>query len=730
MRKKVLGLFVLISIVMFASFVFSDTQDDYASEISKAFQCLDDKVDNSPSLSLEEAVFASLAGASENKTNATINGKKIGDCWGQSGSCNAKQTAQVILAKKQKNENVSSAVSWLKSQSGAIQGLTWFLQITMNNNLAGDCIIRYGSTEASVSVGEDLKLSGSIGSCLEFANSNYWLKIKEACLDDVFKISCNNDFKTNLLYQDSAGGTIYVSSETSDGSASGWTEEEISARCFKEGTSCNYETSLWAVSALENAGEDTSNFVPFLRALAPSNKQYFPSAFLRVIEGINFNEDLYPGLINERKPGGMWDVAGSDYSEYYDSALAMLALGSGRGGADAPELAGSTVPELFNRQESSGCWGNVRDTAFILYASQWERSVLNRECNDGIDNDRDGLVDYPEDSGCSDRSDDSESDSDGPPDIILPNICIDGEWYDNSSVKKDTKTERGYCHLETDRSDWPKGCCKSGYECKYSSGNESESICEYVGGGTTPSLQTDCELANKYCVADADSCIGVGGVPDYTYNCHNFQERCCNVDAPEENCAGKGGRVCDYDREDCSGSIEIASDGTCCLDLCVTRETGCSVDSDCNPGEGCSGGECVGGASSGCSSDDDCLDGERCVEEKCVEKGGSWWWFVFIFIILIGLVLFGIVYRDRLRVWWFKMSGKARVSKINPRGPPGAVGEMMARRPMPRFGSPRGLPQKMPVQRATLDKVPVKKSLNQKDKEMEETLKKLREMSE
>jgi hypothetical protein len=37
------------------------------------------------------------------------------------------------------------------------------------------------------------------------------------------------------------------------------------------------------------------------------------------------------------------------------------------------------------------------------------------ECNDGIDNDGDGLIDFPEDPGCADASDDTEAPANGPP---------------------------------------------------------------------------------------------------------------------------------------------------------------------------------------------------------------------------------------------------------------------------------------------------------------------------
>src|SRR4051812_30521060 len=45
---------------------------------------------------------------------------------------------------------------------------------------------------------------------------------------------------------------------------------------------------------------------------------------------------------------------------------------------------------------------------------------LSSECNDGIDNDRDGLIDFPSDPGCESELDAREER------VLMPRACSDG----------------------------------------------------------------------------------------------------------------------------------------------------------------------------------------------------------------------------------------------------------------------------------------------------------------
>jgi len=830
MEKGVAGLFVLFGIVMFASFVFSGTQEDYPSEINAAFSCLNDGINDASSLTLEQAIFASLADVSDSKIESTFADKKDDseECWGNSG-CNVKETAQAALAKKDNGDGIDSIVSWLEGESGVIQGLTWYLQISINNNLPAECSIEHEDVEVDVDVNDDLTLSGSPGSCLSFSNSNYWLKISDNCVDEEFRVTCNESFKTNLLYEESGGGTVFVSASTNERGARAESTEKITARCFRVGSTCDYEASLWATMALSVNGDDTSDYAPYLRALSDSNKKYFPSAFLYHILGeTSGSDELYNEIITSRPLNGIWSITGSPQSDFYDSALAILALGSGNGGADSSHL-GDAIEELFDEQGGDGCFGSLVDTSFILYASEWVGPPPGTSCTDHDDCEEgvqciDGIcegsdecasegistsVDVPNccvglspnlqsknsDGTCSDEVvygvctdfgnnqcdtgenvctnpvDCAEQETPGscsagywyegspvvaietssesgychlansndwpkgccvdgyqcsgdgsdsiceftgdPGDVPVVDKCIGGDWFDSEGDRLDTRDAEGYCHLEDDEDDYPYGCCKAGYRCGYDDGNESESICEYHGGGgSIPTTQTDCELAGNYCVEDAYSCIKAGGNPGplRDLRCAQVLSACCNIEVVQENCFQKGGSICAVD-EECTGSYVSASDGACCTDTCI------SVSGPEIP---------IVDPSSECSSNSDCGSGQECKSGRCeIESRGSLWPLIIILILLIVLATAGIIYRDKLRVWWFKMRGKAKTSRVRPGGMRGLG--ILSRRAPPRFGSPTRSPPRRLLRRGN---VPANSSKSSKDKEMEETMKKLKEMSE
>jgi len=204
---------------------------------------------------------------------------------------------------------------------------------------------------------------------------------------------------------------------------------------------------------------------------------------------------------------------------------------------------------------------------------------------------------------------------------------------------------------------------------------------------------------------------------------------CCDVDISEENCFEKGGVLCGFD-EDCIGGSMPASDGAnCCTDTCVPRGDDDDDDDD---------------DFLECESDNDCLSDEECINNECFVKdsGGSGIWFwIILFLILIGLTVLGIIYRDKLRLWYYKMRGKAKTSKVRP-GPPGAPGPVTRRAP-PRFGPGRRAippPGRPPMGRRPGAPPPARPPArppmrpaartSPKEKEMAETMKKLKEMSE
>jgi len=221
-----------------------------------------------------------------------------------------------------------------------------------------------------------------------------------------------------------------------------------------------------------------------------------------------------------------------------------------------------------------------------------------------------------------------------------------------------------------------------------------------------------CEDYSYYCVSPGD-CL----TADTLDNFYCQTGVCCRNDVVLESCSTLGGVLCEND-EGCSGTILRSSDDKkCCDGNCIPIES----DSECETrGYTCfSGTVCPEGQK--VSGDYSCNGGEIC----CVPKSNKWIWWVVILLILIVLVVLAIIFRNKLRAIYFKLKnkfkGKFGKGKSQPKGPPRGPpmfrppqGRIMPRKIIPRQFSPK--PSK-PAKRSSLDK------------ELDETLKKLKEMS-
>lgn len=627
MKKRVILGFMII--VMLASFVLvagqntsesDDNLNDDADKINKAYLCLKDQIKNKQISSLQDAVFGILALGQEGKLKDKLSAEKKSNeaCWPKSG-CLIKDSSQALLALNRIGENSEEVKKWILSKTQNAKELTWYLEIDVQNHEASECTIRYDKSEAKVKVKEDMTLEGSVGSCFSIGYGGYWLKIDDKCVDKEFEVSCDKDFITTLVYQKANSATVFVSSETHSSVSLGTTKEKINSKCFATGTKCDYEGSLWASLALAKIGEDVGAYIPYLVALSSDNQKYLPSAFLYIVTN---GQDVFNELIQNQKQGKYWDVVGSSYNRFYDSALAMLSLaGGGTGQFEA------TQNYLLSAQTKEGCWNNnnIRDTGFILYAG-WPRDV----------------------------------------------------------------DDRG-------------------------------------GGGGGGKL---CEDENYYCETQ-DNCIANGGDLKRELECKNFREVCCTMRVIEATCDEKKGVIC-LSNQRCTGRTESSADGTCCLEgacenlpsenLCALADGLCK--SSCSDDEEESDESCPN------SGDVCCME----KEEKPEESGGISTIWIVILIILIILVIIGIAYRHRLQIWWHsRRGGKAggrpgagggAAGGPRPRLPPGMPMGMMPR-PIPRYGPPgqRGPVRGGPALRQT------KGVKSPQDKEMEETMKKLKEMS-
>ena len=111
------------------------------------------------------------------------------------------------------------------------------------------------------------------------------------------------------------------------------------------------------------------------------------------------------------------------------------------------------------------------------------------------------------------------------------------------------------------------------------------------------------------------------------------------------------------------------------------------------------------------------ISGSKTSEES---EGGIWWIWILVILIFAVLIAIGYVYRDKLKLLWFKLKTKFKKDKkqgggMAPQGPrPGMP-------PRPGFPPIRRIPIKAPPR--------VRQRHNHEDRAMSDTFKKLKEMS-
>lgn len=233
-----------------------------------------------------------------------------------------------------------------------------------------------------------------------------------------------------------------------------------------------------------------------------------------------------------------------------------------------------------------------------------------------------------------------------------------------------------------------------------------------VTGGVTHSY---CSEFNYFCVS-AGECALVDNLNNYY--CPGLSEVCCKTQPVEQSCSDKDGIVCNSNQR-CTESEVTASDTNyCCKGSCqVITESDCEL-----AGYFCKD-SCSDTQEEKTVYSADCNFGETCCGEK--SKPGTNWWLIILLIILILLVILAIIFRNQLKIWFFRNKSKFRFGK----GPKPVSRPPMSGPPQEFFPQlrPRQMIQRQPVRRMPMRRMPQKRA--EKDAAFEETMKKLRDMS-
>jgi len=487
MKKGVAYLSIILLLLLVLPIVMSEDLKvlgsvDDKSKIDNAYDCLQSKVDDRgcSSFSSQEKIFTLLA-LQECKSEV-LDDARSDECWPESG-CNIKTTAQAVLALDNVHSKTDDAVDWLLKQKTTPTELDWYLQIESPEQTI--CTITYSGSSYKVTIGADKKISSGAGSCLSLSTGSWWLRVSPSCYGDEFKISCDKQFLTNLLFKKTISSTIHVSEKTNSASAEGTTIEKVESFCFSDGANCNYEGSLWTALVLNFLDEEVSDYLPYLIAMTDENSKYLPEAFLYMLTDDFRNDLLLKQKIN------YWDESGD---KFYDTALALLAFQN-----EEPNEKTNSLNWLLEVQDDEGCWqGNIRNTGFILY-SAWPKDFNEDEA--GID---------CEDAGY----------------YCMSGISCEGEilkGYDCAGVFKCCDTEKAleFCEGQGGKICNSNEDCMGGIEVEASDIEYGQECC--VGGRCEePEAESECELnfgtCESYGCAEDEEEIG--------YDCL-YGDTCC-----------------------------------------------------------------------------------------------------------------------------------------------------------------------------------------------------------
>jgi hypothetical protein len=220
----------------------------------------------------------------------------------------------------------------------------------------------------------------------------------------------------------------------------------------------------------------------------------------------------------------------------------------------------------------------------------------------------------------------------------------------------------------------------------------------------------DCEDSNYFCMSKS-SCSGISGEELENYKGCFGTNICCNKNKLLESCSEQNGELCSSGEECLGGDSVSSSDSTSSKICCIDGDCGISITTECED----NGNTCK----NSCSTQEQissysCPSSQVCCSPA--EKNPVNILVIVILLILISLVVLGIIFRNKIREFFFRFKGKGKLSPAGgPRFPPTSSSKI----------SPNAIPRRIiqnPPQR-----VPLRPSMKN-NSEFDDVLKKLKEI--
>ena len=226
-------------------------------------------------------------------------------------------------------------------------------------------------------------------------------------------------------------------------------------------------------------------------------------------------------------------------------------------------------------------------------------------------------------------------------------------------------------------------------------------------------ISPDCQNSGNYCTSSA-LCSSVSGNVLGNYSGCFGTNVCCDKQPPTPSCADQNGQICSSDQTCLGGSTVSSSDTTSLTSCCVNGNCGVQTTSQCELNNGVCKSSCTSNEQFSSYS---CSSGVCCVQKPASALNI---WLIILLSVLIILVALGIIFRNKLKMLWFKFKpkgkGKPSPGLGKPRFPPTSSMKIY----------PGAVPRKI-IPPQQFQRQPIRPPVKNKS-EIDDVLKKLKEM--